>query len=612
MNKVSLFLFILVVFGNSCRIRKVPDTFRAVFEENSFEHKWSIKSLNPDLPPDWSSFDFLTFAMKSSTSQRWFLRIFDKQGIRELRMQPVQGTWIRVSIPLKYVKRQNIQGRDVATIAKIQLPAICIGFTNRVGTISQVDSMGVVMYNPIGTPTLEIQDVRLTMKSEDDFLESGPLVDEYGQWIPFERTGIATKEELESDWREEEAVMESDTHQFNYCKYGGYAGTLARATGFFRVEKTDNKWWLVDPDGHLFFSTGSTTMSAWSDTRFEGREKIFKARPPDFTDSRKFGTFDDGKLLGIPGFKSFYSWNLYRRFGDSWYRNWVDLTVNRMENWGLNTIGKWADPDLEYSQRKAYVLFLRGWGIESGIMGMPDIYAEDYLKQVDSAASVQCAPRTYDPWLLGYLIGQEPPWVDRALEVVETVLEGPRTPMQDELRKFLEINDSPDRRRAFIYDTYSRFVDIIHAAIRKHDPNHLILGYGFAGSAPAQVIEASKRSFDIFSFTSFDYVANLNLIQQIYEMTGMPVMIGEFHFGTPGRGIAAGLVQVKSLEERGVAYRHYVENTAPHPAIVGIHWFQWVDQPATGRMDGENYNTGIIDITDRPYIDLVNAMKETN
>jgi hypothetical protein len=107
-------------------------------------------------------------------------------------------------------------------------------------------------------------------------------------------------------------------------------------------------------------------------------------------------------------------------------------------------------------------------------------------------------------------------------------------------------------------------------------------------------------------------VADPNEIQKIYELTGLPVMIGEFHFGTPGRGLAAGLVQVKSLEERGVAYRYYVENTAAHPAIVGIHWFQWVDQPATGRMDGENYNTGFIDITDRPYDDLVEAMKHTN
>ena len=45
--------------------------------------------------------------------------------------------------------------------------------------------------------------------------------------------------------------------------------------------------------------------------------------------------------------------------------------------------------------------------------------------------------------------------------------------------------------------------------------------------------------------------------------------------------------------ERGVAYSYYVENAAAHPAIIGTHWYQWIDQPATGRRDGENYNIGL-------------------
>jgi hypothetical protein len=46
--------------------------------------------------------------------------------------------------------------------------------------------------------------------------------------------------------------------------------------------------------------------------------------------------------------------------------------------------------------------------------------------------------------------------------------------------------------------------------------------------------------------------------------------------------------------------------------VTGIHWFQWTDQMATGRHDGENYNTGLIDITDRPYKHLIDAIKLTN
>jgi hypothetical protein len=89
------------------------------------------------------------------------------------------------------------------------------------------------------------------------------------------------------------------------------------------------------------------------------------------------------------------------------------------------------------------------------------------------------------------------------------------------------------------------------------------------------------------------------------------MIIGEFHFGVPGRGLAPGLAQTANQEERGVAYRYYVENAAANSAIIGTHWFQWVDQPSTGRNDGENYNIGFVDVTDQPYNELVNAAKET-
>ena len=46
--------------------------------------------------------------------------------------------------------------------------------------------------------------------------------------------------------------------------------------------------------------------------------------------------------------------------------------------------------------------------------------------------------------------------------------------------------------------------------------------------------------------------------------------------------------------------------------MVGTHWFQWLDQPVTGRSDGENYNIGFIDATDRPYAELAAAARETH
>jgi hypothetical protein len=37
-----------------------------------------------------------------------------------------------------------------------------------------------------------------------------------------------------------------------------------------------------------------------------------------------------------------------------------------------------------------------------------------------------------------------------------------------------------------------------------------------------------------------------------------------------------------------------------------------VDQPCTGRNDGENYNIGLVDVTDRAYPEMVEAMRATH
>ncbi|MCP5111792.1 MAG: hypothetical protein GY953_13260 [bacterium] len=116
------------------------------------------------------------------------------------------------------------------------------------------------------------------------------------------------------------------------------------------------------------------------------------------------------------------------------------------------------------------------------------------------------------------------------------------------------------------------------------------------------------RSFDVYSMNSYAFAVNPDVLKKVYEVTGRPIIIGEFHFGVPANGLAAGLVQVSDESQRGVAYRYYVEQAASFPALIGTSWFQWIDQPATGRMDGENYNIGLLDVTDRPYQDFLTSV----
>jgi hypothetical protein len=597
LNLAIFFLFLVT----ACSLKNKPVSVK--FEGTFTEKKWALKDLNSELPSDWSSFGYLTFEMTSSSTQYFTLLLYDAEGTRRLEIHPLQGARVRASIPLVHFQKMNTEGMDMAAIYKTARPGYWIGFTGDVGPINKVDSLGVSMRLPIGSPTIELNNFKLTMAAEDTIFGPVPLVDEFGQWILADWPGKAkTAADLKTAWKAEEDSL--GTSEFNVSKYGGFLATNAKATGFFRVEKIDGRWWFVDPEGYLFFSSGSCCISSgYSFSHVKGREYIFKAMPP----ADELVSPDRQTNRGIN--TSFYTWNLYRRFGSDWYQKWMDLTVRRMNNWGINTIGNWSDPVFGGSHRKPYVATLRGWGIETGIMGMPDVYAPDYEAKVDSAAARQCEPRKDDPYLLGYFLGNEMPWPGRESELVNLILSGEETPMQNELKKYLSEGDTPERRKTFIYDTFSRFLNVVNAAVKKHDPNHLNLGLRYGGTPPDDIIKASA-GFDVFSINIYGYDA-VSKIKKVYDLTGLPVIIGEFHFGTPCRGLAPGLAQTRDQEERGVAYRYYVENAAAHPALIGAHWFQWMDQPCTGRSDGENYNIGFLDVTDRPYKELVDAVKVT-
>jgi hypothetical protein len=590
-----------VLFLISCTQKNESQVVK--FEGESYQKNWAIKDLNPELPSDWSAYNYLTFDINASSTQRFFLNLYDAEGIRKMRLQPFQNSWVRASIPLVRFQKRNTVGMDMAAIGKTALPGLCIGFTGSIGSISQIDSLGVEMKQPINFPTVEIRNVSLTMEPKDSILSPLPVVDEFGQWIPDQWDGKANSiEELKAIWEEEEKSLQSS--DFNVSKFGGYLDTKAKATGFFRVEKIDEKWWFIDPEGHFFFSAGSTGIGPGrSFARVEGREYIYKSLvPSDLTQA-------DARI----GKASFYVWNLYRRFGDDWYNKWMDMTFRRMDNWGLNTVANWSDGKLGRSQKMAYVSTLRGWGFNPKTMGMPDVYDPNYAAEVDAAAKKQCLPLKDDPYLLGYFVGNEPPWPGREMDLIDAILNGEDTPMKSALKNYLSETDSPEKRKAFVYDTYKKFITTVNSAIKKYDPNHLNLGLRFGGNPPEDIIKASSAvGFDVFSLNIYGYSTYLDRFEKIDKYTGLPIIIGEFHFGTPGRGLAPGLAQTINQEERGVAYRYYVETAAAHPSLVGTHWFQWRDQPSTGRSDGENYNIGFVNVADIPYKELVNAAKITH
>ena len=573
------------------------------------EHTWKLAELGADLPADWTPYDFLVLEFRASSSQRFDLGLETEKGRLAKRVGPFAGVWVRAAIPLRFYRQPPGSAIDLAATYNQPRSSYWINLGgNKIGPTDNVRGLTVAMDYAVGAPTFELRAISLAKTDPGDaVLEGKPLVDVFGQYTHADWPGKAhSLDKLKNAWAAESAALKTVVP--DRCEFGGFTTTHAKATGFFRVEQIDGRWWFVCPDGHLFFSSGLNGVGTASGTRVTGREDIFVALPPRDLMPAPAGGRGGGMFGG-----SFYTWNLSRRFGDTWRAQWPGFTAQRLAAWGFNSIHYWGprNADAAAEPRMPYAQMLRGWQTNNAIMGLPDVYADDFARRVDESAASQLEPRKNDPWMLGYFIGNEPPWPGRESQLCDLVLAGPDGAMKQKLSAHLAAGDTPERRREFVHAAFARYLEVITAACRQHAPNHLNLGIRFGGGTHDELVKL-MRGCDVFSYNTYRYAPPRATLDHLYELAQRPILIGEFHIGVPERGLASGLVQAMNQTERGVAYRYYVEQAAAHPALVGTHWFQWLDQPVTGRNDGENYNIGFVDVTDQPYAELVAAAKLTH
>ena len=532
---------------------------RLVFDGVKSDQHIPLSELNPALPADWSPYDYLVLELRTSTPQRFSLWVHTTHGDRRIMLQPFgQNAWLRASIPLRYLRGRDQAGYDLASASNRRADSFWMSVWGPFGDLTTVQSLSFVMDYPINHPTVEIRSLQL---SKDDpgsiFLDPTNVLTEFKQWAVADwPRKITSRAQLDQELADESRTLTPGN--FGYDEFGGYQDTHARATGFFRVEQIDGKWWFVDPAGHLFLSTSCNGLGA--------RHNFWGAAtnpPPDLT---------------------------------------TNLQTRRLNAWGFNTGAE--------GMNKPFILMVSPPRSSNTFLGLPDVYSAEFARSAAATAARLCAPRRDNPLVLGYFIGNEPPWANRETEVVDMILNGPDTATQRQLKEYLQAGDTPARRTNFVFAAFKKQLETVCGAIRQSDPHHLILGTRFGGDVPDAMLQAASI-FDVCSINVYEYEPTKQ-VERAYRVSGRPVLIGEFHFGVPADGLGAGLVQTRDQVERAKGYRYYVEQAAALPGFLGAHWFTWTDEPVLGRMDGENYNIGFVDVTDRPYPELVNGAKATH
>ncbi|MDD4115846.1 MAG: hypothetical protein PHG27_09700 [Massilibacteroides sp.] len=612
---IGLLCAFVVVFSIQCST--APKAFKVQFDSNKevSGKKFALKDINPDLPLNWDHYNFVVLEYKITTAQRFQLGFTTNAGYNELRiMSYVPNAWNKLAIPLKYFTELPDAAVDLAATFNHARYTGWINLGGKRGALYGVDSIGFRMRKPIDNPTIEIRSISLSVEDPGDtYLGDKPAVDEFGQSNLVEYAGKVTSfEQLRQEWAAEEVEI-VDQSAYNYSKYGGYKQKKVKSTGFFRTEKIEGRWWFVDPEGYLFLSVGIDCVNnggGGNVVNVDKREGMFKELPP----KELIDTYYPTRYRRANS-TSFGIWNLYRRYGDDFNQKAKEMAIKRMDKWGLNTIANWSSREIIDMNRKAFLLPLSGLGIASDLMGLCDVYEPGFDVMIDKNLKEFVEPYKNNSWLIGYFVGNEPAWLEEEARLCSIILGGKDRPIKTILQQYLSKNgDTPESRKSFVWETFRTFLTRVNNALKKHDPNHLNLGIRFGNilSLDEEILHICRDVFDVLSFNCYDLYPKTEMLDRALSITDLPMIIGEYHFGTVDRGMAQSLWQVDSQKERGVAYRYYTEKAYSHPGLIGTGYFQWCDQDLTGRgLDGENYNCGIIDVTDRPYKEQVEAMMET-
>jgi hypothetical protein len=472
------------------------------------------------------------------------------------------------------------------------------------------------------------------------------FVDRFGQATTKTWPGKVTSEkELQDDIAKEEAFFQQH-RPAGRDEFGGWAGTKEKfnltGTGFFRAAKAAGRWWLVDPKGNVFFSLASFFITCDAFTVTTNRETLFEWLPAPFAEPWRGAWMkqQDGDCF------SFLTANIIRKFGPEYDKKWTEVSRKRWYSWGLNSTSAFS-AQLDKVPWTPFLTLVDQSAPSIPGCPSPDVFDPEFPGKLDKLCREMIAPHKNDPYLLGYFFGNEQPVEGIAAAV--PMVEG-KYAIKQRLVKFLQdryktIGDfnrawnlkagnfadlvnliftpaTPEARKdmdgflELYLDTYGK---TLRDTVRKYDPNHLLIGFRWLPGTGANetVAQTMGKYMDVISVNYYTNRFGAGYVNQVSKTAGdRPVILSEWSFGTNERGHIGGCRDTADQTERGYCYRDYVENAAATPAVVGTHWFEYTDMAITGRPWGganaEAFNTGLIDVTDRPYQELIDALIKTN
>ncbi len=386
------------------------------------------------------------------------------------------------------------------------------------------------------------------------------------------------------------------------CRYGGFLPTHFSSTGYFRVELLNGNWTIVDPDGHAFWATAVNSIRLGKSPR---NEEAYQ---------QKFKTNE----------------------------NWIQSTVTLLQTTGFNLAGSWSaieDISLLNKTSSSPFSYTTQLGLLAGYI-REAVKLDSNRKThpaisfiLDSSFVNYCQRKTEslkltanDPALFGHFSDNEIAFLPAEIESVlkNTDLTNPvhRTLLAYCEKNAIQIKQiNKSQKEVFLGQLAAVYFEVVSAAIKRADPNHLYLGSRLHSSAKnnPNMIRAADQFVDIHSINYYGYwEPQATHLNDWALWAKKPFFITEFYTKAEDSGLpnvsGAGWL-VRTQKDRGLHYQNFCLQLLQSPSCVGWHWFRYQDNdPTDPTADPSNNdsNKGIVNTTYDGYPTLLEWMRQLN
>mgnify|MGYP002414141592 CR=1 FL=1 len=184
----------------------------------------------------------------------------------------------------------------------------------------------------------------------------------------------------------------------------------------------------------------------------------------------------------------------------------------------------------------------------------PDFNAPEFADWCDYVAREHCARMAGDPKLIGYFYLDCPTWVHTH---THSKWKGPLFDPE-------KLQTAAGRRE--LTELATRYYRITHAAVRRYDPHHLILGDRYEAGAliAEEVVRAALPYVDVLSFQHFSGAAKVREnLTRWHAFSGKPVLLADH----------AAVLRLEGGAQRhnGVGYAEILAALRQTPGCVGYH-----------------------------------------